>query len=68
MGFADMLIKMGVAYGSEESLRMIDVIGKHMNEAGLLASSELAEEKGTFHKCDEAWIIDSEFMKHMRER
>ena len=67
MGFADMLIKMGIPYGSEESLRMIDIIGKHMNEAGLLASSELAEEKGTFDKCDEAWLIDSEFMKHMRD-
>ena len=52
MGFADMLIKMGIAYGSEESLRMIDIIGKHMNEAGLLASSELAEEKGSFDKFD----------------
>ena len=62
-----MLIKMGIAYGSEESLRMIDIIGKHMNEAGLLASSELAEEKGTFDKCDEAWLIDSEFIKHMRD-
>ena len=43
MGFADMLIKMGVAYGSEESVRIIDILGKAMNEAGLVASSELAE-------------------------
>ena len=67
MGFADMLIKMGIAYGSEESLRMIDIIGKHMNEAGLLASSELAEEKGPFDKFDPEWILDSEFMKHINE-
>ena len=67
MGFADMLIKMGIAYGSEESLRMIDIIGKHMNEAGLLASSELAEEKGPFDKCDPLWLIDSKFMEHMRD-
>ena len=67
MGFADMLIKMGIPYGSEESLRMIDIIGKHMNEAGLLASSELAEEKGPFDKCDPLWLIDSEFMGHMRD-
>ena len=65
MGFADMLIKMGIAYGSEESLRMIDIIGKHMNEAGLLASSELAEKKGSFDKFDPEWILDSEFMDHM---
>ena len=67
MGFADMLIKMNVAYGSEESLRMIDIIGKHMNEAGLLASSELADEKGPFDKFDPEWILDSEFMKHINE-
>lgn len=67
MGFADMLIKMGIAYGSEESLRMIDIIGKHMNEAGLLASSELAKEKGSFDKFDPEWILDSEFMKHINE-
>ena len=67
MGFADMLIKMGIAYGSEESLRIIDIIGKHMNEAGLLASSELADEKGPFDKFDPEWILDSEFMKHINE-
>lgn len=66
MGFADMLIKMGIAYGSEESLRMIDIIGKHMNEAGLLASSELAKEKGPFDKCDPIWLVDSEFMERMK--
>ena len=38
-----------------------------MNEAGLLASSELAEEKGPFDKCDPLWLIDSEFMGHMRD-
>lgn len=67
MGFADMLIKMGIAYGSEESLRTIDIIGMAMNEAGLLASSELAEEKGPFDKCDPLWLIDSKFMEHMRD-
>lgn len=67
MGFADMLIKMGIAYGSEESLRMIDIIGKNMNEAGLLASAELAGEKGSFDKFDSEWILDSEFMKHINK-
>ena len=65
MGFADMLIKMGIAYGSEESLRTIDIIGMAMNEAGLVESAYLAKEKGPFDKCDEYWLVDSEFMKHM---
>ena len=65
MGFADMLIKCGVAYGSEESLAAIDEIGQAMNEAGILASAELAEEKGSFSKFDPEFIVDSEFMDHI---
>ena len=67
MGFADMLIKMGIAYGSEESLRTIDMIGMAMNEAGLVESAYLAKERGSFDNCDEVWLIDSEFMKHMKD-
>ena len=65
MGFADMLIKCGVAYGSEESLAAIDEIGQAMNETGILASAELAEEKGSFSKFDPEFIIDSKFMEHI---
>ena len=67
MGFADMLIKCGVAYGSEESLAAIDEIGQEMNIAGLLASAELAEEKGSFSKFDPEFIVDSEFMEHIND-
>lgn len=67
MGFADMLIKMGIAYGSKESLRMIDMIGIAMNEAGLLESAYLAKERGSFDNCDECWLVDSEFMKHIKD-
>ena len=67
MGFADMLIKCGVAYGSEESLAAIDEIGQEMNIAGLLASAEIAEEKGSFSKFDPEFIVDSEFMEHIND-
>ncbi len=60
-----MLIKCGVAYGSEESLAAIDEIGQAMNEAGILASAELAEEKGSFSKFDTEFILDSKFMEHI---
>ena len=65
MGFADMLIKCGVAYGSEESLAAIDEIGQAMNEAGLEASAELAEKFGQFEKCNKNMILDSTFMRHV---
>ena len=67
MGFADMLIKLGVAYGSKESLMVIDVIGKAMNEAGINASVELAVEKGSFPKFDADKILKSKFMEHMSQ-
>ena len=67
MGFADMLIKCGVAYGSEESLAAIDEIGQAMNKAGILASAEFAEEKGSFSKFDPEFIVDSEFMEHIND-
>ena len=67
MGFADMLIKLGIAYGSGESLMTIDVIGKAMNEAGINTSVELAVEKGSFPKFDADKILHSNFMQHMSQ-
>ena len=67
MGFADMLIKLGIPYGSGESLMTIDVIGKAMNEAGINASVELAVEKGSFPKFDADKILKSKFMEHMSQ-
>lgn len=65
MGFADMLIKLGIPYGSERSLTMIKTIGYAMNEAGLLESSKIAKEKGSFAKFDGNKILDSTFMEHI---
>ena len=33
MGFADMLMKMGIMYDSEDSLKMVDTIGEIMQES-----------------------------------
>lgn len=67
MGFADMLIKLGIPYGSKESLEMIDKIGEAMNEAGIVASAWLASEKSPFSKYNEGYILNSEFMKHINK-
>src|SRR5579885_2976801 len=45
MGLADALIKMRVAYGSAESLEVIDRIYRTIRDASYRASVELAEEK-----------------------
>ena len=48
MGFADMLIKMGVSYDSEEALRLGETVMKFIEEEGHTRSVELGEERGSF--------------------
>ncbi|MBI5148331.1 ribonucleoside reductase class II [Candidatus Pacearchaeota archaeon] len=48
MGFADMLIKMRVQYGSEESFQIAESIAKFVDEKAKEASQELAKERGVF--------------------
>ena len=66
MVFADMLIKLGIPYGSGQSITIIHKIGKAMNDAGLLESARLAKEKGAFVKCDNEKILKSTFMQHIK--
>jgi len=48
MGFADMLIKMGIKYDTEEGLRTAEKLMKFINDEGKKMSVELGEEKGSF--------------------
>lgn len=48
MGFADMLIKLGIAYDSEEALQVATDIMHFINEEAGKASVELAKERGGF--------------------
>ncbi|MDD3520734.1 MAG: vitamin B12-dependent ribonucleotide reductase [Actinomycetota bacterium] len=48
MGFADMLIKLGIPYNSEEALEVSKNIMSFINDASKEASKELAEERGPF--------------------
>ena len=50
MGIADMLVKMGVRYGSEESVSICSNIAAYILNYSLRASSTLAEMYGTFPK------------------
>lgn len=63
MGLADMLIKMGVEYGSPDSLDICDSIGDFMARTAIRTSIELAEEDGCFPKCDAKKISESAFYK-----
>ena len=48
MGFADMLIRLGVAYDSDEALRVADRLMHFISKEAFTASRQLAEERGVF--------------------
>ena len=48
MGFADMLMEMGIPYSSDEAVRLGETVMKFITDEGRKASAELAKERGPF--------------------
>lgn len=63
MGLGDALIKMNLAYGSEESLPVIDKIFKTLRDNAYSASSDIAKEKGSFPKFDKELYLKGYHIK-----
>lgn len=63
MGLGDMFIKMGIRYGSKQSLELSEKIGNIMINKALQASALLAKDEGTFPGYDEEATFKSEFIK-----
>lgn len=63
MGLGSMFFKLGIKYGSNESILLTDEIGSFMFRTAVKTSVELAREKGTFPKYKDI-IFDSEIMKY----
>ena len=62
MGQADMFIKMGIRYGSEESIDLIHKIGKVLVNEALRQSALLAKEYGAFPKYKAEAVLKSPFL------
>ncbi|HLZ63556.1 MAG TPA: adenosylcobalamin-dependent ribonucleoside-diphosphate reductase [Ktedonosporobacter sp.] len=65
MGLADALIKMKIAYGSEESLPIIERIYATIRDASYDASSDYAAEKGSFPNFDREKYMQGKFIKRL---
>lgn len=64
MGWADMLYQLGVAYNSEEGVKLAEKVMQAVNRAAVAESIKLAREKGTFKN----WKGSSYQKKGMRRR
>lgn len=62
-GLADMLIKLGVEYGSEESLALCNEIGYQMANQAIITSAVLSKEFGAYPNYKEEAILKSEYLK-----
>ncbi len=62
-GLADMLIKMGVRYGSKESISICDSIGFAMSDQAIYTSSLLAQRDGVYPKYNSDAVESSAYLK-----
>lgn len=64
MGLGDMLIKLGIRYGSPEAVRICDLIGTGMAAQAIMTSSELARFNETYPMYHKEFIINSLFFDY----
>jgi len=63
-GLADMLLKLGIRYGSKQSIEVCDKIGRIMINASLQESALLAKDSGSYPKYNREAIFKSPFLAH----
>lgn len=61
MGLADMLIKLGIEYGSPDSITLCDAIGYSMARNAIVASADIAGHSGCYDKYNEQYVTTSPF-------
>lgn len=64
MGIADMLIKLNIRYGSEESIKLCEELAKIMLNSAIKQSALLAKELGSYEKYNKEAIFKSDFFSN----
>lgn len=64
MGLADMLIKMGIKYGSDEAIELCDNIGYVLSNSAMYESYILSIKSEPYPKYNRCAIKDSEYFQH----
>lgn len=67
MGLADCLIKLGVAYGSSESIEICDQIGSVLATTAIDESAKLAAQKGRYSEYTNDVLSSTFYQKHQNE-
>lgn len=62
-GLGDMLIKLGVRYGSKESIDIINQVFKFIATTAVETSLQLAKIEGCYPMCNKEALVESEFIK-----
>lgn len=65
MGVAELMLKLQIRYGSDESVEFIDKLYKFMAVHAYKTSSQIAKEKGAFSQFDAEKFLQSGFMMGM---
>ena len=65
MGLAELMIRLGIRYGSEESVQFIDRLYGFLAREVYETSIGLAQEKGSFPQLDREQFVKSGFMQQM---
>ncbi|MFS0722852.1 adenosylcobalamin-dependent ribonucleoside-diphosphate reductase [Paenibacillus sp. 1P07SE] len=65
MGLAELLIRLEIRYGSEESLGFLDRLYGFIAKEAYLASTEIAAEKGSFPAFESDKFLSSGFMREL---
>jgi ribonucleoside-diphosphate reductase alpha chain len=65
MGLAELMIRLEIRYGSDNSMEFLDKLYAFMAREAYLASTEIAAEKGSFPAFEADPFLQSGFMKNM---